>query len=136
MSGQNKIIVQHFNQHVIVEGNRQAFDSLVAKNFINCSAPPGAANDRESLWRTFEHILRPAFTGLQVRIEAQIAEGDWVTTRKVITGIHNGALLGVPPTGNSVTIAVIDMVRIIEDQYVEHWGINTLEQVVNRLKQS
>lgn len=136
MSEENKIVVQHFNQRVIAEGNRQAFESLVAQSFINHSAPAGAANDRESLWRTFELVLRPALTDLQVRIEAQIAEGEWVTTRKTLTGVHNGELLGVQSTGSSVTIAVIDMVRIVEGQYVEHWGLNTLEQAVNRLKKN
>ncbi|MEG3111088.1 ester cyclase [Pantoea sp. T14] len=136
MSEENKIVVQHFNQRVIAEGNRQAFESLVAQSFINHSAPAGVANDRESLWRTFELVLRPALTDLQVRIEEQIAEGEWVTTRKTLTGVHNGELLGVQPTGSSVTIEVIDMVRIVEGQYVEHWGLNTLEQAVNRLKKN
>ncbi len=135
MSEQNKIVVQRFNQQVIVEGNRQSFDELVAENFINRSAPSGAANDRESLWRTFELILRPALADLQVNIEDQIAERDWVTTRKTLTGVHQGELLGVPATGQNVTITVIDMVRIEEGKYVEHWGLNTLIQVVSQLRQ-
>lgn len=135
MSEENKIVVRRFNQQVIAEGNRKAFDDLVATNFINRSAPAGTADDRESLWRTFDQILRPALTDLQVRIEGQIAERDWVTTRKTLTGVHSGELLGVAATGKNVTIAVIDMVRIVEGQYVEHWGLNTLAQVVNQLKQ-
>lgn len=136
MSEQNKLVVQRFNQQVIAEGSRQAFDVLVASNFINHSAPPGAANDRESLWQTFESILRPALADLQVRIEDQIAERDWVTTRKILTGVHQGELLGVPATGKNVTITVIDMVRIVEGKYAEHWGLNTLAQVVNQLRQN
>ncbi|WP_311790815.1 MULTISPECIES: ester cyclase [Pantoea] len=135
MSEENKIVVQRFNQQVIAEGNRQAFEDLVAPRFINRSAPAGTANDRESLWRTFNQILFPALTDLQVSIEDQIAERDWVTTRKTITGVHNGELLGVAPTGKKLTIAVMDMVRIENGQYVEHWGLNTLAQVVNQLKQ-
>ncbi|MDO6406532.1 ester cyclase [Pantoea phytobeneficialis] len=135
MSEQNKIVVQRFNQQVIVEGNRQSFDELVAENFINRSAPSGAANDRESLWCTFELILRPALADLQVNIEDQIAERDWVTTRKSLTGVHQGELLGVPATGQNVTITVIDMVRIEEGKYVEHWGLNTLIQLVSQLRQ-
>lgn len=134
MSQQNKEVVQHFNQQVIAQGNRQAFEDLVAPHFINRSAPPGTDNDRESLWRTFDKILRPALKDLQVKIEEQIAERDWVTTRKTITGIHSSELLGVPATGKVLIIEVIDMVRIVNGQYVEHWGLNTLAQVVHQLK--
>ncbi|MBK0090573.1 ester cyclase [Erwinia sp. S59] len=136
MTEQNKIVVQDFNKQVIEEGNRKAFEKLVADNFVNRSAPLDAARDREGLWHTFENILRPALADLKVNIELQIAERDWVTTRKTLTGVHTGELLGVAATGKSVSITVIDMVRIVGGKYVEHWGLNTLGQVVNQLKQS
>lgn len=136
MIEQNKIVVQDFNKQVIEEGNRKAFEKLVAENFVNRSAPSDAAGDRESLWHTFENILRPALADLKVNIELQIAERDWVTTRKTLTGVHTAELLGVAATGKSVSITVIDMVRIVGGQYAEHWGLNTLGQVVNQLKQS
>ncbi|MBA0035771.1 ester cyclase [Pantoea sp. BIGb0393] len=134
MSEQNKAVVRRFNQQVIADGDRQAFEQLVAENFINRSAPAGAPNDRESLWHTFDQILRPAFSELQVQIEDQIAERDWVTTRKTIRGIHSGSLMGIAPTGLAVTIAVIDMVRIEAGKYAEHWGMNTLQAVINQLR--
>ncbi|WP_336779053.1 ester cyclase [Pantoea sp. USHLN256] len=134
MSEQNKAVVRRFNQQVIADGDRLAFEQLVAENFINRSAPAGAPNDRESLWHTFDQILRPAFSELQVQIEDQIAERDWVTTRKTIRGIHSGSLMGIAPTGLAVTIAVIDMVRIEAGKYAEHWGMNTLQAVINQLR--
>ncbi|MFJ5161228.1 ester cyclase [Pantoea sp. NPDC088449] len=134
MSEQNKAVVRRFNQQVMAEGDRQAFDRLVAAHFVNRSAPAGAPNDRESLWHTFDRILRPALSDLQVNIEEQIAERDWVTTRKSIGGVHSGWLMGIAPTGLAVTIAVIDMVRIENGQYVEHWGMNTLAAVINHLR--
>ena len=135
MSEHNKRIVQRFNQQVIVEGQREAFDDLVAEDFVNRSSPAGTHNDRESLWHTFDQILRPALSPLQVTIDDQVAERDWVTTRKTITGVHTGTLLGIPASGKAVTIEVIDMVRIAEGKYAEHWGLNTLAQVLSQLKQ-
>lgn len=134
MSEHNKAVVRRFNQSVIADGDRQAFDQLVAENFINRSAPAGAPSDRESLWHTFDHILRPAFSDLQVTIEEQIAERDWVTTRKTISGVHSGSLMDIAPTGLAVRIAVMDMVRIENGKYLEHWGMNTLAAVINQLR--
>lgn len=86
----NKQVVRDFNMQVIVAGNRDAFDALMRRDFVNRSAPPGAPDGPESMWNTFEHILRPALGNLTVEIHDQIAEGDKVTTRKTISGVHVG----------------------------------------------
>ena len=83
--------------------------------------------------RSFEEVLRPAFSNLKVVIHDQIAEGDKVTTRKTISGTHSGTLLGIPATGRDLTITVIDIVRVEGGRYAEHWGLNTLSNVVATL---
>lgn len=130
-----KWIVRRFNEEVIAAGDRAAFDALMAPDFINRSAPPGAPNDGESMWNTFDTVLRPALEGLAVSIHDQIAEGDKVITRKTISGRHIGTLLGVEPTGKLVAIEVIDIVRVRDGRYVEHWGINNLSSVLAQLRQ-
>lgn len=89
-----KEIVRRFNAEVIEEGNARSFAELMAADFVNHAAPPGSPNGPESMWNTFENILRPAISELRVRIDDQIAEGDMVTTRKSVTGILTGRLLG------------------------------------------
>lgn len=130
----NKDIVRRFNIEVIQGGRRDAFEELLAPDFVNRSAPKNAPNDAASMWNTFKNLLHPALTGLTVTIHDQIAEGDKVTTRKTIQGIHTGPLMGVPPTGRAVSIDVIDIVRIRDRQYVEHWGINTLSSLIAELR--
>jgi len=136
MSESNKAVVRRFNQQVIVAGDRAAFEALVALDFINHSAPAGAPRDWESLWHTFNALLRPAFSSLRVEIEEQVAERDWVATRKTITGMHTGALMGVAATGLPVTIQVMDMVQIVEGQYLAHWGMNSLAAVLAQLREA
>ena len=130
----DKEIVRRFNAEVIERGDRAAFEALVAPGFVNRSAPPGAPNGPESLWTTFTEVLRPAISGLRVTIHDQVSEGDRVATRKTITGVHTGDLLGLPRTGQAVAIEVIDIVRIEDGRYAEHWGINTLAAAVDHLR--
>lgn len=130
-----KTVVRRFNEEVIAGGDRTAFAELMAPEFVNRSAPPGAPRGPESMWSTFQTVLRPALAGLTVTIHDQVAEGDKVTTRKTISGTHVGALLGVEPTGKPVSIEVIDIVRVKDDRYVEHWGINNLPAVLANLRQ-
>ena len=130
----NKDAVRRFNAEVIEGGSMAAFEALMAPGFVNRSAPPGAPTGPEGMWNTFQNILRPALADLRVMIHDQVAEGDKVTTRKTITGMHTGALMGIAPTGRAVAIDVIDIVRLEDGRYAEHWGINTLPAVLAQLK--
>ncbi|EJL22750.1 ester cyclase [Novosphingobium sp. AP12] len=130
----NKAAVRRFNEEVIAAGNRAVFEALVAPDFINRSASPGMVNGPESMWNTFENMLRPALSGLKVIIHDQIAQGDLVTTRKTISGQHTGQLMDVAATHKIVSIDVIDIVRLEDGRYVEHWGLNTLSTVLAALR--
>jgi predicted ester cyclase len=130
----NKAVVARFNKEVIERGDEAAFRELMAPDFVNRSAPPGMSNGPEGMIHTFNKILRPALPDLTVEIHDQVAEGDKVTTRKTIRGTHRGELLGVPATNKPVAIDVIDIVRVKDGRYVEHWGVNTLASVLAQLK--
>ena len=127
--------VRRYNEQVIVGVYRATFETLMAPGFVNHSAPPGAPTGPEGMWDTFQNVLRPALAGLTVMIHDQVGEGDRVTTRKTISGTHSGTLLGIEATGKPVSIDVIDIVRVEDGRYAEHWGINTFPSVLARLKQ-
>lgn len=133
MAVDNKEVVRRFNVEVIEKGNKDEFQALMAPDFVNHAAPPGMPDGPESMWNTFQNILRPALSDMRVTIHDQIAEGEKVTTRKTISGVHSGTLMGIAATGGKVSIDVIDIVRVRNGQYVEHWGLNTLSQVLAAL---
>ena len=130
---ENKAIVRRFNKEVIEKCNLDTFNAIMDKEFINKTAPMGS-NGSDGMWNTFNNILKPAFPDLVVEIHDQIAEGDKVTTRKSIIGTHVGNLMGISATNKKVKIDVIDIVRIKDGKYIEHWGLNTLQAVIAELK--
>jgi predicted ester cyclase len=132
----NKAAVLRFNSQVIELGNEAAFRELMAQGFVNHSAPPGIDPGQAGMLSMFNQILRPAFPDLKVEIHDQVAEGDKVTTRKTIRGTHHGEFFGIRPTNRLVAIEVIDVVRLENGRYVEHWGVNTLPSVLAALRQS
>ncbi|CDM62223.1 MULTISPECIES: ester cyclase [Rhizobium] len=133
MSADNKEVVRRFKIEVIQNGNEDEFHALMASDFVNHAAPSGMPNGPQSMWNTFQNILRPALSDMKVTIHDQIAEGDRVTTRKTISGIHSGTLMGIRATGKDVAISVIDIVRVQEGKYAEHWGLNSLSNVLAAL---
>lgn len=120
---QNKAIVTRVNKEYIEGGNVQTVYEIFAKDFINQTAPPGSPQGPEAIIYFFDNILRPAFPDLKVVIHDQIAEGDRVTTRKSFHATHKGEFFGVPATQKQVVMDVIDIIRLHNGKYVEHWGI-------------
>lgn len=133
---QNKSIVIRFNKEVIEQGNVETFYAIMDNHFINRTAPIGAPNGPESMIHFFNNILRPAFPDLKVIIHEQIAEGDKVTTRKSIHATHSGVFMNIPASNKKVIIDIIDIVRLKDGKYIEHWGMNNMHHVMTQLRSS
>ena len=62
---------------------------------------------------------RAAFPDLEVTIDHQVTEGDYVVTRWTARGTHDGELFGTAPTGRSVTTSGISIERVVDGKIVE-----------------
>lgn len=129
----NKEVVQRFNFEFLEKGNVAVLDELIADNFINHTAAMGIANDKSGLIHFMEKIIRPAFSDLRVEIQEQIGENDLVVTRKSIYGTHTGEIMGISPTGKSIEFNIIDIVRVVNGKYAEHWGSGNIPVVIQSL---
>ncbi|MBU3537071.1 ester cyclase, partial [Alkalihalobacillus clausii] len=81
----------------------------------------------------FTQVLRPAFPDLVVTIHDQVAEADTVVTRKSYAGTHSAEFFGVPATGKRVDFPMIDIIRLVDAQYVEHWSTVDLFGMMRQL---
>jgi predicted ester cyclase len=118
----NKQIVRRFVDEYQTNADAQAFAELIHPAFVDHSRPPGVAEGPEGVRQQFD-LFRAAFSGFRATIDEQVAEGDLVVTRKRFHGVHDGDLLGIPPTGREVEIAVIDVVRVRDGRIAEHWNV-------------
>ncbi|MCO4292365.1 ester cyclase [Solitalea sp. MAHUQ-68] len=128
----NKEIVIRFNKEFLQNGNTEVLTELVDEHFVNHTIPSNMPNNVSGLIQ-FVGILHKGFPDLSIQIEEQIAENDMVATRKTITATHLGEIMGRQPTGKKVTIKVMDMVRLKNGKYIDHWGINDMMQVIQSL---
>lgn len=110
-------VVEAFNQN-----DWDAVDELFAPDYVDhdrsrVGLPPGPAGVKQA-WG----MLRAAFPDLRATIKDVIAEGDQVAVRGAICGTHRGELMGIAPTGEVVTMALIDINRIADGRLAERWG--------------
>jgi steroid delta-isomerase-like uncharacterized protein len=120
---ENKALVCEMVEETFNRGNVDRVDEFLAPDFAEREElPPGLAPDREGV-KQLTTMLRAAFPDFKATIEDVLAEGDKVVVRQTWTGTHTGGdFLGVPPTGKSLSIGVIDIIRISGGRLVEHWG--------------
>jgi predicted ester cyclase len=67
-------------------------------------------------------MFREALPDWHSEVEQFVAEDDIVVERFTASGTHRGELMGVPPTGNTLTLAGINIFRVDGDRIVERWG--------------
>lgn len=59
--------------------------------------------------------------GYWLEAEDMVAEGDKVTVRGIIHGVHKGDLMGIAPTGKEVTVPFFITYRIANGKIAQHW---------------
>ena len=118
---ENKALARRFIDAVFNRHEVDAIDQMMAPDAIDHSLGPGVLPSVAGIKQSLQLYLA-AFPDLRATIEDIIAEGDKVVTRVTYTGTHQGPLLGMPPTGKTVTVAGIDISRIKKGRFVEHWG--------------
>lgn len=117
----NKALVRRFLEEGINQANEEVFLSLLDPNVVDHYAPPGLPPGAEG-WNLNRKQLRGAFPDCRWEEQAMVAEGDLVVGRYVLRGTHQGEFFGIPPTGRSIEVSNIHILRIAGGVIVEHWG--------------
>lgn len=76
---------------------------------------------RKNFKRTIAE-LHSTFPDLNLRIEAQTAESEEVTTHCVLSGTDWGGIIWYPPTNKTATFSGIYKDRFSDGKLIEHWG--------------
>ena len=119
---QNKEVVRQMVEEMFNRGNLGRAGEFLAPDFVEREElPPGIPSGREGVIQ-LTAMLRSAFPDFRATIDDLVAEGDKVVIRQTWRGTHKGEFMGVPPTGKSVSIGVIDIIRVDGGKFVEHWG--------------
>lgn len=119
----NKKIVQRFVAEYQTGDDQQVLRDTIAPTLVNHTPmSPDAPGGVEEVKGIFD-MSHAAFEGFTAEIVDQLAEGDRVMTYKTFSGTHTGEFMGIAPTGKHVRFDVMDIIRIADGQFVEHWGL-------------
>jgi predicted ester cyclase len=78
-------------------------------------------------------MLRGAFPDLKVTVESVVGDDGLVCGRMLLQGTHEGAFLGVPPTGRPVTFEQMALTKVIGGRIVTTWFETDLAGAMQQL---
>jgi steroid delta-isomerase-like uncharacterized protein len=109
---------------LINAGDIDGFGDQLADGFIEHDAAPGMEPTKEGVKQLFR-MYRASFPDLRMDVEEVLPSGDKVVGRIRATGTHTGeAFMGLPASGKSVDVQLIDITRFDDDGLArEHWGV-------------
>ena len=109
-------------EEIYAQGNLELADELVHPDFQDHeTAHPERPDGPEGVKQTVKS-LHSTFRDLRFEVEDEIAEGDKVVQRVVMSGRHAGPLMGREATGKKFAVRHIYIWRIADDKIVDHWG--------------
>ena len=121
MSEQNKAVSRRIAEELFEGGQLDLADELLDASFVGHDvATPESIRGPEGLKQQAQGY-RAAFPDLELTIENQIAEGDFVATSWTARGTHKGDLFGIAPTEKQVTINGVTIDRFKGGKIAEAW---------------
>ncbi len=107
-----------------------AVDGFVATDYVNHN--PFVADGRAAN-RIFWAGFFAAFPDLAATMDDVIVAGDRVVGRFTYWGTQSGPFYGVAPTGRRIEMRSIDIWRVADGAFVEHWDELNLLEVFQQL---
>ena len=121
----NRVDLAHLFADTMNRHDANRFAELVSENYMQHN--PGVAPGRAGLVAFMGHWF-VTLSERRVVVEDAFAVGDRVVGRYTYRARHTGPFVGVPASGAEITMRSIDIWRVENDRFVEHWDeLNLLE---------
>ena len=115
----------HGFAEMLNEKDVSLLDRLLAEDYVNHNR---SVEDGREANKQFWSYWLSAFPDTEVTVEDAFVAGDRVVGRFTYRATHAGEFMGAKPTGRRVEMSSIDIWRVEDGRFVEHWDeLNGLE---------
>jgi steroid delta-isomerase-like uncharacterized protein len=119
MTDSERDLGRRWFEEVWNQGRREAVAELLAPDAVIHDGGIDSAGP-EGFFSFYER-MRATLSDLHVSVEDTIAEGDKMCVRWSCTAKHTGDGLGIAPTGATIHVTGISVIRVADGKMVEGW---------------
>lgn len=131
----NKQLIQRFLTQVMQEGNVEVVPEYIAEDFVDRTAMPGQPFEGHASVEAYVRAQDSLLSDRRIEIVHVVADDEFVCVLTKTTGRHTGDALGIPPSGETLQITFLHMLRVRDGKFVEHWGFGDLIQQLSAVSQ-
>jgi steroid delta-isomerase-like uncharacterized protein len=114
----NKAIVRRVFTDILTQGKFEVAAEIYAKDFVNHGTTKDIGLDEN---QATDHGWRGAFPDLEITVEREIAEGDFVTVLWRGRGTNTGTGNGLSASGKKTDGRGISIFRVVDGRIKEEW---------------
>jgi steroid delta-isomerase-like uncharacterized protein len=122
-TSENRALVRRFIEEVFNRGNLEVAREVLDAQYVHHDPATADLGSGVEGLEQMVSFYRQAFPDFEVALEDQIAAEDKVVERWTGHGTHQGTLMGISPTGRTITASGISIHRLSGGKIVETWTI-------------
>ena len=117
----NTILAKRFFEDMIGKADWSVANEILAPDAVmHHPSSPAPVAGREAM-TGFLGAFRAGFPDMNMQVENAFGDGDQIAVRWKMSGTHTAVLFGIPPSGKSVTVKGISVLRVANGVIVEDW---------------
>jgi predicted ester cyclase len=125
---ENKAVVMRAWEECFNNGNKDVVKEVFDESYVESS--PYETYEPRGIQRVIkaDEWMQNVIGELHFEVEQVVAEGDYVVSRAMATGVHIGEFAGVEATCYPVRFAVVVISKVVNGKIVEDWSfVDTME---------
>jgi predicted ester cyclase len=126
-------LLNRYIDAIWVQKDLSQLNTFLSPNYIRHQSPtkpPLTRSDQALLLQNFQ----AAFPDAELTVEKIFAENGRIAFRSTLRATHQGQFLDLKPTGKQITVTLIDIIHIQNNQFVEQWGGPNMYDLLTQLK--
>ncbi len=133
MSREANLEAQEKMGELIVGGQIDRLEEVFAEDVIDHDPAPDQGPGVQGI-KDFWHTFRGAFPDVNLEPQTIVADEENVAVVLTVSGTHQGAFMGIEPSGRKFSVRGIQVGRFEGGKLVERWGTTDEATLLNQIR--
>jgi steroid delta-isomerase-like uncharacterized protein len=113
-------------------GDTSSYDQVLSPNWVDLPLAPGQQQGPAGMAAQIA-LFRAAMPDYQVEHQDVLVDGDRVAVRNTVSGTHQGAFMGLAPTGRRIEMRTMDVHQVRDGRIVTTWHLEDFAGLMAQL---